>query len=232
MLMTSTAYRQSSQRSTDYNAVDPDNLLYGRMPVRRLEAETIRDSIIAVTGKLKTELYGEPVPVKEDEVGQIVVGIANVDTAGRQKKAIKMDDRQFRRSIYVAVNRSKPLAVLDMFDAPKMEPNCEKRASSTVAPQSLLMMNSGFMVEHAEYFADRLAKERAGNKAEQVKLAWILSYGKEPSAEEVKQSVEFIDLQIAQFKTAEVKTKKTPEQLALATFCQALLSSNGFLYVD
>ncbi|MFK7779034.1 MAG: DUF1549 domain-containing protein, partial [Gimesia sp.] len=119
MLMTSTAYMQSSKRSAEYDMVDPDNLLYGRMPVRRLEAETIRDSIIAVTGKLKHDLYGEPVPVKEDEVGQIVVGISNVDTAGRQKKDIKMDDRQFRRSIYIAVNRSKPLAVLDMFDAPK-----------------------------------------------------------------------------------------------------------------
>lgn len=232
MLMTSTAYMQSSQRSADYDVVDPDNLLYGRMPVRRLEAETIRDSVIAVTGKLKAELYGKPVPIKEDEVGQIVVGIANVDTAGRQKKAIKMDDRKFRRSVYISVSRSKPLAVLDMFDAPKMEPNCEKRSSSTVAPQSLLMMNSGFMVEHTNYFAERLEKERPGNKAEQVKLAWLLSYGKEPSAEEVKQSVAFIDTQIAHFKSAKVSSDKTPEQLALATFCQALLSSNGFLYVD
>lgn len=232
MLMTSTAYMQQSQRSAEYDVVDPDNLLYGRMPVRRLEAETIRDSIIAVTGKLKADLYGQPVPVKEDEVGQIVVGLSNVDSAGRQKKNLKMDDRKFRRSIYVAVSRSKPLAVLDMFDAPKMEPNCEKRSSSTVAPQSLLMMNSGFMVEHAELFADRLEKEHAGKKSEQVKLAWILSYGKEPSAEELKQSLEFIDLQIAQFKTATVKVKRTPEQLALSTFCQALLSSNGFFYVD
>lgn len=232
MLMTSTAYMQSSQRSDEYDVVDPDNHLYGHMPIRRLEAETIRDSIVAVTGKLKTELYGTPVPVKEDEVGQIVVGIANVDSAGRQKKNIKMDDRKFRRSIYVTVSRSKPLAVLDMFDAPKMEPNCEKRSSSTVAPQSLLMMNSGFMVEHAEYFAERLQKERAGNKAEQVKLAWMLAYGKAPTDEEVKQSVAFIDSQLPQFKEQKNNAGKTPEQLALATFCQALLSSNGFLYVD
>jgi len=143
-----------------------------------------------------------------------------------------MDDRQFRRSIYVAVSRSKPLAVLDMFDAPKMEPNCEKRSSSTVAPQSLLMMNSGFMVAHAEYFAERLQKERAGNKPEQVKLAWLLAFGKEPSAEEVKQSVEFIESQVPQFKTTAKAAGKTPDQLALATFCQALLSSNEFLYLD
>ncbi|HBL42426.1 MAG TPA: hypothetical protein DDZ90_03420, partial [Planctomycetaceae bacterium] len=202
------------------------------MPVRRLEAETIRDSIIAVTGKLKTELYGEPVPVKEDEVGQIVVGLANVDSAGRQGKNLKMDDRKFRRSIYVTVSRSKPLAVLDMFDAPKMEPNCEKRSSSTVAPQSLLMMNSAFMVENAELFAERLLKEKAGNKAEQVKLAWMLAFGKEASTEEVQQSVEFIDSQLPQFKDRKDNAGKTPEHLALATFCQALLSSNGFLYVD
>ncbi|QDU08964.1 PSD1 and planctomycete cytochrome C domain-containing protein [Gimesia aquarii] len=232
MLMTSTAYMQSSQRSADYDVVDPDNLLYGRMPVRRLEAETIRDSVIAVTGKLKTDLYGEPVPVKEDEVGQIVVGIANVDSAGRQKKAIRMDDRKFRRSVYITVSRSKPLAVLDMFDAPKMEPNCEKRSSSTVAPQSLLMMNSGFMVEHSTYFAERLQKTHAGNKPEQVKLAWMLAFGKVPTADEVKQSVEFIDSQIPQFNTTKASSGKTPEQLALATFCQALLSSNEFLYVD
>ncbi|QDT99499.1 DUF1553 domain-containing protein [Gimesia aquarii] len=232
MLMTSTAYMQSSQRSADYDVIDPDNLLYGRMPVRRLEAETIRDSVIAVTGKLKTDLYGEPVPVKEDEVGQIVVGIANVDSAGRQKKAIKMDDRKFRRSVYITVSRSKPLAVLDMFDAPKMEPNCEKRSSSTVAPQSLLMMNSGFMVEHSTYFAERLQKTHAGNKQEQVKLAWMLAFGKVPTADEVKQSVEFIVSQIPQFNTTKASSGKTPEQLALATFCQALLSSNEFLYVD
>lgn len=232
MLMTSTAYRQSSQRSDDYDVADPDNLFYGHMPVRRLEAETIRDSMIAVTGKLKDDLYGKPVPVKEDEVGQIVVGVANVDSAGRQGKNIKMDDRKFRRSIYVSVNRSKPLAVLDMFDAPKMEPNCEKRSSSTVAPQSLLMMNSGFMIEHAEYFAERLHKEQAGKPAEQVKLAWMLAFGKEPSAEEVQQSVSFIESQIPQFKTTAKAAGKTPEQLALATFCQALMSSNGFLYVD
>ncbi|QDT91038.1 PSD1 and planctomycete cytochrome C domain-containing protein [Gimesia algae] len=232
MLMTSTAYMQSSQRSDEYDVADPDNLLYGHMPVRRLEAETIRDSILAVTGKLKTDLYGEPVPVKEDEVGQIVVGLANVDSAGRQKKNLKMDDRKFRRSIYVTVSRSKPLAVLDMFDAPKMEPNCEKRSSSTVAPQSLLMMNSAFMVENAELFAERLLKEKAGNKAEQVKLAWILAFGKEASTEEVQQSVEFIDSQLPQFKDKTQNAGKTPEQLALATFCQALLSSNAFLYVD
>jgi hypothetical protein len=93
------------------------------------------------------------------------------------------------------------------------------------------MMNSGFMVEHAEYFAERLQKERAGNKAEQVKLAWMLAYGKEPTAEEIKQSIAFIDSQIPQFDKKN-SAGKTPEQLALATFCQALLSSNGFLYVD
>ena len=94
------------------------------------------------------------------------------------------------------------------------------------------MMNSAFMVENAELFAERLLKEKAGNKAEQVKLAWILTFGKEPSAEEVQQSVDFIDSQLPQFKDNKNAAGKTPEQLALATFCQALLSSNGFLYVD
>ncbi|MBC7821865.1 MAG: DUF1549 domain-containing protein, partial [Planctomycetaceae bacterium] len=83
LLMTSSAYRQSSRRRAELDAVDPDNRLLGRMSIRRLEAETVRDAILAVSGDLTTKLFGAPIPVTPDETGQIIVGVDTRDGAGR-----------------------------------------------------------------------------------------------------------------------------------------------------
>ena len=142
LIVTSTVYRQSSRRRPDVDAFDPDNRLLGRMSVRRLEAETIRDSILAAGGMTDT-LYGPPVPVMPDEVGQIVIGVDTRDSAGRPSgKIVPLGSAEFRRSIYVEARRSMPLGMLQAFDEPLMTPNCERRATSTVSPQALFMMNS------------------------------------------------------------------------------------------
>src|SRR5262249_34320123 len=74
LLMTSTAYRQASRREKAKDALDPDNRVFGRMPVRRLEAEAVRDAVLAASGQLSAKMFGPPVPVHENEVGQVVVG--------------------------------------------------------------------------------------------------------------------------------------------------------------
>ncbi len=108
----------------------------------QLEAETIRDRMLAASGNLSPLMFGAPDEVKEDISGQTIV-----------------DDEQTRRSIYVQVRRSQPLDVLRAFDAPVMETNCECRTVSTVATQSLMLLNGDFTLRQARELANRAARE-------------------------------------------------------------------------
>ncbi|HND53996.1 MAG TPA: DUF1549 domain-containing protein, partial [Pirellulaceae bacterium] len=179
-LLTSTAFRQSSRRGAAGEATDPDNRLLWRMPVRRLDAESLRDSVLAVNGMLNMKAFGAAVPVMEDDVGQIVIGIENKNGENRPGPIIPMHGEDYRRSVYVQVRRTRPLAVLDTFDLPSLEPNCTGRASSTVTPQSLLLMNSDFTLTESKNFADRLKREAGSDPAAQVKLGWRVALGREP----------------------------------------------------
>jgi hypothetical protein len=236
LLVTSTAYRQSSRRETDKERLDPDNRLLGRMPVRRLEAEAVRDAVLAVCGKLNPKQYGEPVPVTEDEVGQFVLGRDSRISDGTPGKIAPLDGEEFRRSVYIQVRRSRPYAVLDTFDAPTMEPNCECRNASTVTPQALLFLNNDFVVRHAEFFAERIARESGSDLANQVRRAWLLAWGTPPTAEQIAAAVTFLKEQEALLRpavtAAPAKPPADPARLALASFCQTLFSANAFLYVD
>jgi hypothetical protein len=231
--MTSTAYRQSSRRDPSLDRIDPDNRLLGRMPIHRLEAEAIRDSILAVSGKLNRKQLGSPVPVMEDEVGQFVVGIENKNGENRPGTIIPLYGAEFRRSLYVQVRRSRPLGMLDTFDAPEMSPNCEARSASTVAPQSLMLMNNEFVVTHSSYFAERVRQEAGSEPKAQVIRAWRLAFGHEPSEEEIKDAVTFLAEQTTHFQgKVAANAKVDPPLQALASFCQTLMSANPFLYVE
>ncbi len=224
MIVTSTAYRQSSVRRPELDAVDGDNRLLGRMNVMRLEAETMRDAVLSVSGKLVERPFGPPVPVSPDDVGQIVLAIDTRDSAGRPSGKVEpLGDEEFRRSIYVQVRRSMPLGVLEPFDLPRMTPNCEKRAASTAAPQSLLMMNNPFVIQQAELLANRVREKAGTDLAARATLAWQLVFSRKPAASDVQAGVEFLTM-----------PGETPEaqSATLNHFCHALLSSNGFLYVD
>ncbi|MCA9124688.1 MAG: PSD1 domain-containing protein [Planctomycetaceae bacterium] len=142
LIVTSTAYRQTSVAEPEKLAIDGANALYWKFPVQRLDAEIVRDRILATSGVLGGEMFGAPVNVKADDAGQVLV-----------------DGDETRRSIYVRVKRTQPVAMLKAFDAPVMSVNCESRPSSTVAPQSLMLMNSEFILRHAKTFAERARKE-------------------------------------------------------------------------
>ncbi|HKI32036.1 MAG TPA: PSD1 and planctomycete cytochrome C domain-containing protein [Gemmataceae bacterium] len=231
VLMTSTAYRQSSRRGAAGEALDPDNRLLGRMPVRRLEAEAIRDAMLAISGRLNAKAFGKPVPVKTDGVGQIVVGVDNLDSAGYETgKGVLPPGEEHRRSVYVQVRRSRPLAVLEAFDAPVVEPNCEMRTASTVAPQALLLMNNAFVVGTAEAFAGRVRREAGTDGRARVVRAWRLAFGADPAEKDVREALAFLAEQEANFRARDAKAD-APAQ-ALASFCHALLSSNRFLYTE
>jgi mono/diheme cytochrome c family protein len=244
LIVTSAAYRQSSARVPKTDAADPANALLGRFPLRRLDAEALRDSMMAVTGTLNPKLYGPPVPVKENEVGMFVLGIDTKDGAGRFTAEVPLPPGdEFRRSVYVQVRRSRPLAVLDTFDGATVEPNCEVRNSSTATPQALMLINGDFVIAQAEAFAARLRQEAGADPAAQVARAWRLAYGAEPTAKELAGALAFLRDNAAAFKKtpppaaptpkgAKPAAPPAPEVRALAALCQALLSSNRFLYVD
>ncbi|MEK6259790.1 MAG: PSD1 and planctomycete cytochrome C domain-containing protein [Planctomycetota bacterium] len=240
LLVNSTAYRQSSLRTDPLQLVDPDNRLLARMSVRRLEAEAIRDAILAVSGRLSDKLLGPAVSVLPDADGQNIVGRGERDGNGILiGKQDGLGEDEFRRSIYVQVRRSMPLGMLEPFDLAGMAPNCERRTFSTVAPQSLLMMNNDFLVKQSEAFARRIEETSASEPSARIQRAWQLAYGRIPTETESTRATEFLTLQTAYFDEARAKLpeaerpKQTPPTTqALALLCQALLSSNAFLYVD
>ncbi len=155
---------------------------------------------------------------------------------------VPLGGEEYRRSVYVEVRRSRPLALLNTFDAPVMEVNCEKRQTSTVATQSLMLMNSEFTLDQARLFAERLRREAGPLREAQIARAWRLAFGRAPSPGEFKSAVEFLDRQagtiVSQSKTTGAAAGKNdsapvpPEEQAMRSLCQTLLSSNEFLYVD
>ena len=240
LILTSTAWQQSLQRAPKLIEADPDNTLFGGSRVRRIEAETLRDTILAVTSKLNDRHGGEAVPVMADRVGQWVIGKENL-SAGRPGPVIDMRGEEFRKSIFVQARRSRPLTVLDSFDLPRMTPTCTKRNTATVATQSLLLMNSQFIVAQSELFAKRVQAEAGTNLSEQIQLAWRLAYARSPQDEELREALEYLEQQTVFFTknpatVTDPKSKKAlPREaadLALASLCQLLLGSNEFLYVD
>jgi hypothetical protein len=245
LIMTSTAYRQSSRRNSRGDQRDPENRLYWRKPVQRLDAEIIRDAILSAGGVFNEKMFGPPVPVRPDVHGQIVVGLDK--TVGDNKMPVEepLNGEEFRRGVYVQVRRSRPLAMLHAFDAPVMEVNCERRQSSTVATQSLMLMNSQFILDQAARFAQRLHSEGGDDGARQVACAWQLAFSRSPTALELADALAFLSRQVSYLKTAGEKeagekkdekakpaAKPAPELQALTDLCQALLSANEFLYVD
>lgn len=214
LILTSHTWRQSSQRRPEADAVDSENRLLWRMPVRRLEAETVRDSILAASGQLNREPFGPPVNVAVTEGGIVEVGGGTISE----------DRRELKRSIYIQVRRSQPVAMLDAFDSPQMEPNCDRRVVSTVATQSLALLNSDFVLTQAKAIARRLA-----DKADPTVDLWQLIYGRQPDPRETTAARQFLKGQADDFKTAGAENA---DMEALASLAQVLLGSNEFLYVD
>jgi hypothetical protein len=143
-IMLSTAYRQSSRRTPAQLSLDPENRFYARQNVLRLDAEGLRDRALATSGALDPTLFGPPIGVKEDDSGQVIA-------AGDVH----------RRSLYLLQRRTQPVALMQAFDAPVMATNCEARSSSTVATQSLMLLNGDFWLGQAAALADRAVREPA-----------------------------------------------------------------------
>ncbi|MCX6836631.1 MAG: PSD1 and planctomycete cytochrome C domain-containing protein [Verrucomicrobia bacterium] len=235
LILLSAAYRQSSVNDASLRA-DPENRFYARFKMRRLDAETLRDSMLATTGTLVQASYGPPSGIGRDPQGRVITGIDKGTITTHKVDPAGADD--FRRSIYVQVRRSKPVTVLDTFDAPTMSPNCEMRAQTTVAPQSLLLMNDTFVLDSSRRLADRVTAEAPNDRAKQLQRVWSLLYSKTATDADIVKCLSYLDEQtkaLTQYHHDIQHAKgvvPNPPQEAMASLCQILCSSNRFLYVE
>lgn len=223
LILTSTAYRQSSRIDAASRAADPDNTLLSRFPMRRLEAEAIRDSVLKVAQRLDPKSFGPPDEIDMKSDGEVVAKDAS---AGQ------------RRSIYLQQRRSRPVTMLEAFDAPQLKPNCLRRSSSTVASQALQMMNSDFLRNSSRYMAGRVIDAVGDDLEAQVERVYQTALGRPPSAEERKDGVFTLsEINRAWRRTLDEQVPMEPKQakaewLALATLCHTVLNSAEFLYID
>lgn len=212
LILHSAVYRQASVTHPPVEQVDPANRLLWQFPLQRLDAEAIRDAMLAVGDNLDTQMGGHYVPTRRDGIGGVVV---DASTEGAR-----------RRSIYLQQRRSQVLGMLEIFDAPSIVFNCARRDQTTVPLQSLELLNSTFVRAQATAFASRLSEVNAAEPAARVQMAYSIAVGRTPEAEELARAVDFVEQQIAEYAEQDDAADR-----AWVDFCQAILSSNDFLYV-
>ena len=184
LLMTSEAYRMSSQFGDAANlAKDGENRYGWRFRARRLDAEIVRDSILAVSGTLNRSLGGQPIfPELPGEVlSQMKHGIWRNQADGPEV---------WRRSIYIYRKRGLPFPMLEAFDLPDQNVSCGARTVSTVPTQALVLMNDVWVLRQAELFAGRI---RESGRTDPVGTAWALALAREPSHAERTAVQSYLD---------------------------------------
>ena len=217
LLMMSSAYRMSPQASPAGLKADPDNGLFWHFNMRRLTAEEVRDSILAVSGRLNLAMGGPsifpPIP-REVLAGQSVPG---------QGWGSSPPTEAARRSVYVHVKRSLLVPVLSQHDQADTDSSCPVRYTTTVPTQALGMLNGHFTNEQAEAFAGRLQRESPGDLDKQVRRAIRLTTGRVPADAEVRKDAAFVRA---------LQTKEVSAAVALRQYCLLILNTNEFIYLD
>jgi hypothetical protein len=227
LMVTSAAYRRSDRWDDAAGELDPYNTLLWRMAPRRLEAEPIRDAVLAVSGDLNLEVGG---PSVRPPIPKAV--LATQSRPGNGWKVSRPRDAA-RRSVYVFVKRTLPLPELELLDAPDASEPCPRRAVTTTAPQALTLLNGEFLHEQAEHFAGRLAREAGDDPAARVDRAFRLALARAPTDQERADSLEFLRSQAELIaRRPEAKDREAPAAEALRAFCLVLLNTNEFVTVD
>lgn len=198
LLLTSAVYRQGSAFDENRARVDRDNVYCWRHTPRRLEAEAIRDGLLQVSGLLDPRMYGSGT----------------------------LDANMRRRSVYFFIKRSQLIPMMMLFDWPEHLTSIGQRATTTVAPQALLFLNSPQCRQYAEGLAGQL---NGGSLATAIGAAYERAVGRRPSSAEVSRALTFLSQQAHRHQES---GRQDPARQALVDFCQALLASNEFIYVD
>jgi len=209
MIVLSNTYRQTSASPQEAVAMEKDagNAWLWKFNRYRLDAEQLRDSMLAVSARIQLKMGGPSVIVPADEE------LVNLLYKPAQWAVTADGAEHDRRSVYLIHKRNLRLPMMEVFDAPDFQTSCARRESSTHAPQALELLNGAFASEMAKALAARLDRE-AATTAAQVDLAYRLAAGRAPSAKEKQLGVEFLRNQ------------------PLREFALAVLNLNAFLYVN
>ena len=207
LIMTSDAYRMASQFA-DASGLekDPDDIYLWRFRVQRLDAEIVRDSMLAVSGALNRKMFGPAVfpPIAAEILASMKYGIWERQDDGPDV---------WRRSVYVYRKRGLPFPMFEVFDLPDQNTSCGRRNVSTVPTQALTLLNNEFVLKQAKLFADRIGEEAAGSQERQIDLAYQVALSRAPSGQERALAREFL------------------RKNQLVDFTHVLLNLNEFLYV-
>jgi cytochrome c553 len=219
LILGSEAYRRSSEFVGDNKDIDAENRYLWRMNRRRVEAETLRDFVLAVSGSLNLAMGGRPVvpPLSAEE---------QLGMWAPEQWPVALDPQQHnRRSVYLYVKRSFPYPMFTTFDMPDTSVSCARRDVTTVAPQALALLNSEFMFEQAGLLAGRLRSEKTAGPREWIGRLWMLAVGREPSAVETEKALSLF--------ASQAGADPEKEQVsALTKLCLLALNMNEFLYVE
>lgn len=237
LIMASRVYRQASQPAVAEDSVadrDPGNQFFSHFERHRIDAESLRDALLSVSGLLNYRMEG---PGVRPELPPRFKGRdweVTINTAERQ-----------RRSVYIQVKRNLPYPFLQAFDLPDTFESCARRQVTTTGPQALTLLNSDSVLRYAQAFAGRLLHDQPSAPVSTlIQNAYLLAYAREPSPEEVTQATDFIELQTSVIFPRQQSNEPLALPLpfpkfvdpargaALVDFCHALFNSNEFLYVD
>jgi len=234
LIVTSSTYRQSTAPRPAEAKADPDDNLLWRFPRKRLEAEIIRDSALAVAGVLNPKMGG-PGVFPEIPAGMEVRGGWTVAKNAAERN---------RRSVYIFVRRNTRYPMLEAFDMPDPYETCPRRYRTTTPSQALMLLNNGLTIQWAQRLAGRVLNQGASNRNEMIVAAYRLAYCRHPSPEEMQDVGEFLDRQesiiadriakgeVVSFPEPPGKKLRDQQAAALVDLCHVLMNSNEFVYSD
>jgi len=233
LIMLASAYQMDSThpREAEYSGVDTANALWWKAVRRRLEAEPLRDAMLAASGQLNLKAGGPSFfPPATTEA------LEGLSKKGAEWGASPPEEQR-RRSIYMMAKRSLLLPLMTTFDFADTTQPCSQRNVSTVAPQALALLNNDFVHQQSAAFASRVRHVASSDEQAQVERAWWLALGRPPGDSERATALAHLEAQrkrATEQATAAGKTLSDDDarQQALASLCHVLLNLNEFIYVD
>jgi hypothetical protein len=208
LILESNTYRMSKQANEAYLAKDPENRMLWRFPYTRLSVEAIRDSMLAVSGRLNPTMFGPS--MFPDIPPAALEGSSDPDKVWKPS----LEDEQSRRSIYAFIKRSMIVPLFEVLDLCDTARSAARRMTTSVAPQALTLYNGSFVNKQARYFAWRLMNEAGSDPAAQIELAYRLALARQPSDAERRAMLAFLK-------------KESIERL-----CRVIFNLNEFVYPD
>jgi hypothetical protein len=213
LIVASAAYRQSSAFRDECYSLDPENKWLWRFHLQRLDAESLRDAMLSISGELDPAAGGPFIPADKSEEGQFIVNEKNPGSK--------------RRSLYLQQRRTKPVTMLEIFDGAHSGLNCTRRSTATVPLQSLALLNSSFVRERSKRLAQEVIKQFGGDEPRAIQETFERCLGRGPKLGERRAAEEFLVTQAKQY-----SGNHEAKAAAWTDFCQMLLASNAFLYIE